>query len=157
MRRKRVDAVLINLMYYHAAMNLAEIATPVSHDRPATSGTWVVSRRDLQRLLARQHPPTQRGIEAASRRLLYAGTVPGHHALFAKIVLVRPLDPESTNWRSQIWLRGHGNLVGYGICLSCGDDERLAVTDAAGEASFDDVPATWIILDTAPDLIVTIH
>ena len=147
----------IDVMCHHTATNLAGIAPSLSQDRPAVSGIWIVTRRDLQRPHAQQHSPIQRGNEATSRRLLYAGVVPGHCALFAKIVLVRPREPESTNWQIQVWLRGHGNLVGYGICLSCGEDERLAITNPEGEASFNDIPAAWIILDTAPDLIVTIH
>jgi hypothetical protein len=107
--------------------------------------------------LAGAHISHSHTAERMIRRMLYAGSVPGHQSLFARIVLVHHYGADRTGWRLLVRLHGPGNLTGYGIHITCGDEGRAAVTDTDGEADFEDSPATWIICETAPDLHVTIR
>jgi hypothetical protein len=127
-----------------------------SPDPAAVSHTLVAEHRYLQGVLARWNMRRIRRGETTSHQLIYAGAVPGYRALFARILLVRPPEPIHDQWGILIRLQGHHRITGWRIEISCGDDTRGALIDDKGEVTFNDIPATWIIGDTAPDLIMTI-
>lgn len=105
----------------------------------------------------RQPPIVQRSATPDdTTQMVYADPVPGQPDLFVRIMLIRPIDLTLDQWQVWVVLEGLVPCHNMPITLRCGSELREGRTNSTGEVGFTDIPAAWIINETAPDIQVTI-
>lgn len=84
---------------------------------------------------------------------IYDGPVPDLPGTVAHVRLMRVLPKENADWQMIVALEGHSSAH-IQIMLRYETELRMQRTDAAGSATFPDVPASWLYTEAAPDLLI---
>jgi hypothetical protein len=122
------------------------------------TATIVLSRAMIQSKLStwQKHRSARVRGSSASQQLLYAGDIPEHPDLFARVILSQPKEAGDELWRITVDLSGPAALMKRQISLRCGSETHSSYTDTQGVALFAGIPKKWLMPANASDLQISV-
>lgn len=114
-------------------------------------------RTDPPRSERRSSQVTRGSIKPTSKRLVFADSVPEHEDLFAEITLIRPYNMEQDEWEILIKFDNLNAASQVEVVLQQGAELRRQRITRDGICHFIHLPASWFMLENAPDLLISVE